>query len=185
MSFQPERSAFLVRLCHHRWSIPTAAEITRREGARFVELQHALGSNPVSLRAALDALMELRLISRNPGYGHPLRPEYLSTEAGARLGPALKGLITSLRAQEIEELALRKWSLPVLDALAGGLTRFRDLAAALPGITPRALAQAMRDLTTAGLVARRIDPGFPPVPHYSLTGTGVRLARRLRAISPS
>jgi DNA-binding HxlR family transcriptional regulator len=185
MSFEPARSAFLVRLCHHRWTIPVAAEVARRDGARFVELQHALGINPVSLRSTLEALRELRLIRRNPGYGHPLRPEYLPTEVGGRIGPALHALTTRLRDEEIEEIALRKWSLPLLDALAGGLTRFRDLESALDGITPRALAQAMRDLTAAGLVARRIEPGFPPVPRYSPTGPGVRLARRLRAIFPS
>ena len=185
MSFDPARSAFLVRLCHHRWAIGTAAEVARREGARFVELQHGLGIHPASLRAALDALLELRLIRRNPGYGHPLRPEYLPTESGARLGPALQALLRSWRERGIEETALRKWSLPVLDAVAGGHRRFRDLEAALPEITPRALARTIRDLGAAGLVEREIDPGFPPVPYYSPTSDGSRLARRLRSLSGS
>lgn len=185
MSFDPVRSAFLIRLCHHRWSIETAAEVARLEGTRFVELQHALGANPVSLRAALDSLIGLRLIRRNPGYGHPLRPEYLPTESGLRLGPSLQALIRYLRAQDLGETALRKWSLPVLDALAGGKRRFRELEAALLGITPRALAQAIRDLQAIGLVHREIEPGYPPVPRYSPSPRGRRIARWLRSLSES
>src|SRR5215213_11761735 len=76
-------TAALIALFHHRWAPPALAELARRDGVRFVELQNRLGVGRESLRRALDALLELGYARRNPGYGHPLRPEYLVTEPGA------------------------------------------------------------------------------------------------------
>jgi len=179
MPFSPVRSAFLVRLCHHRWAAPVAAEIARRDGCRFVELQSALKLSPASLRNALEAVFALGLADRNPGYGHPLRPEYMPTAAGLLLvGPWLS-LWRAVGESRATELAARKWTLPALDAIASGNQRFAQIEEALAGITPRALAATLRDLVAAGLVQRTVEASFPPAPVYTVTASGRRIARRL------
>ena len=69
------------------------------------------------------------------------------------------------------ETLLRKWSVPVLAGLADG-RRFSELRAALPGVTPRALALALRDLEDARLVRREVLPTRPPSTVYRATRRG-------------
>jgi len=130
---------------------------------------HELGAGRESLRRALDELVELKLIARNPGYGHPLRPEYLVLPAGAALVPACADLVATLAELDATEPGLKKWSMPVVNALAGGPCRFSELRAALPGITPRALTLTLKDLVAADLVERTVTDGYPPSTLYRLT----------------
>ena len=173
------RAAFLIRLFHHRWALVVMVEIARRSGSRFVVLQNGLGINPVSLRAALRSLRSLGLIRPNPGYGHPLRPEYLPTRRGESLAGVLQDLYERLRELGTEDAASRKWSMPVLDAIAAGRSRFGEQRSALPGLTPRALAQALKDLAATGLIVREVQDDYPPVPSYRPTAAGQRIARIL------
>jgi DNA-binding HxlR family transcriptional regulator len=132
---------------------------------------HALGVGRDSLARALGELVELRLVVRNPGYGHPLRPEYLVLPAGAALVPASAGLIRELERLGALEPGLKKWSMPVVHALADGPRRFSELRELLPGVTARALTLALKDLVAAGLVERTVTDGFPPSTLYRLTPT--------------
>src|SRR4051812_31281237 len=106
----------LIALFHHRWAPPALALLDDRGGARFVELQRKLEVGRESLRRALDGLIELGYVRRNPGYGHPLRPEYVITPAGR----ASAGLARSVSAASTRETLLRKWSVPVLAELHEG-----------------------------------------------------------------
>ena len=130
----------LIALCHHRWSAPVLAELGRTRGARFVVLVNSLGVGRASLQRTLTALVELGLVRRNPGYGHPLRPEYLLTPQGEEAASRCGRLLAA--ADGKAGVLLRKWSLPVLLALRGN-ERFSELREALPGITARALARAL------------------------------------------
>lgn len=163
----------LVGLFHHRWAAPALALLDERGGARFVELQRKLDVTRDSLRRALDALIELGYVQRNEGYGHPLRPEYLITPPG-RDASALAGRVSRSSARET---LLRKWSVPVLAVLEEP-RRFSEVRAALPGVTPRALALALRDLESAGLVRREVLPTRPPSTVYRPTTRAERLLGR-------
>jgi len=154
----------LVDLFHHRWAAPALALLDERGGARFVELQRKLGVTRDSLRRALDALVELGYVRRNEGYGHPLRPEYLITAPGHDASP-LAARVSRSRARET---LLRKWSVPVLAELEEP-RRFSELRAALPGVTPRALALALQELESVGLVRREVLPTRPPSTVYRST----------------
>jgi DNA-binding HxlR family transcriptional regulator len=162
----------LIELFHHRWSAPVLAELERQKGSRFVALARTLRIPRDSLRRTLDSLAELGLVARNPGYGHPLRPEYVLTEAGRPVAQRCARLVARLDGHA--DIALRKWSLPVLVALARP-SRFSELRAELPGITARALAIALKDLEAAGLVERRVEPAYPPTAVYATTAGGRRL----------
>ena len=72
----------LIAIFHHRWSAPVLAELLRQKGSRFAALSGTLGVGRESLRRTLDSLLALGLVARNPGYGHPLRPEYVLTSRG-------------------------------------------------------------------------------------------------------
>jgi DNA-binding HxlR family transcriptional regulator len=166
----------LIALFHHRWSAPVLAELERTRGTRFVVLIKRLGIGRESLRRTLTALIELGLVRRNPGYGHPLRPEYLLTLRGEAVAKRCSRLLKALDGNT--ELALKKWSLPILVALRRP-ARFSELRDSLPGVTARSLALALKDLERAGLVRRRVEDTYPPSTVYATTPAAVRLRRIL------
>ena len=73
------------------------------------------------------------------------------------------------------DVALKKWPMLVLVAINRGGSRFGEIKELLPGITPRALTAALRDLQAAGLAGRTITEAWPPHTVYELT----ELARQL------
>jgi DNA-binding HxlR family transcriptional regulator len=169
----------LVDLCHHRWTLPVLAEIERTRGSRFATLTGRLGVSGESLRRTLRALQEDGLVARNPGYGHPLRPEYVLTPHGRAYGPAAQRLLRALQGHE--EVGLKKWSLPVLAALHEP-RRFSELGAALPDATPRALTLALKDLQADGLVRRTVLDDYPPSVVYELTPAARPIAAAARGL---
>jgi DNA-binding HxlR family transcriptional regulator len=175
----------LAELSHHRWTLPVLAEIERTKGSRFATLTGRLGVSGESLRRTLAWLIEAGLVARNPGHGHPLRPEYVFTGRGARLGPGAAGLIEALHGYE--DVALKKWSLPVLAEL-NEPRRFSGLRAALPDATPRALTLALKELRAAKLVTRTVLDDYPPSVVYETTPAGRPIgsaAQALRATKTS
>lgn len=166
----------LARLVHFRWAVPVLAELQRGRGGRFVNLTHSLGVSRESLRRTLAFLTTDDLIRRNPGRGHPLRPEYLLTATGARVAEPAVALIDLLHELDATDVGLRKWSLPILTLLTGE-RRFSELLAALPETSNRALALALKDLEAAELISRTVTTDYPPATLYGATPPGRRLAQ--------
>ncbi len=169
----------LVALCHHRWSLPVLAEIGRTGGSRFATLTGRLGVTGESLRRTLAYLEGEGFVARNPGYGHPLRPEYVLTRRGRALAPRVQKLLARLAGRE--NVLLKKWSLPVLAELAEP-RRFSELRANLPGATARALTLALKDLQAAGFVHRWVTDEYPPQVRYTLTADARPIAAATRRI---
>jgi DNA-binding HxlR family transcriptional regulator len=164
----------LVAIFNHRWAAPILAALERQRGTRFVYLARALGIANESLRRTLDALIELGLVGRNPGYGHPLRPEYVLTDEGHRAA-----LVCARLLDESADLPnRRKWAIPAL-AVLGEEGRFSEVRSRLPGVTSRSLALALKDLQSAALVTRRVTPDYPPSTVYAPTPAGRRLQAAL------
>ncbi|MFG0275254.1 MAG: winged helix-turn-helix transcriptional regulator [Phycisphaerales bacterium] len=161
----------LVRLCTHRWSVPALGDLYRLRGAKFVTLTNRLGVSRESLSRTLDDLQALDLVMRNPGYGHPMRPEYLLTPDGESVAPAALATVEAIPVA-CQGACRRKWALGVLAALSSGLERFRDIAAALEGVTPRALTMTLEELEGAAIVHRRMTTGRRPRPVYEPSATG-------------
>jgi DNA-binding HxlR family transcriptional regulator len=172
----------ITRLFHHRWAAPILAELYRSKGSRFVTLSNRLGLGRESLRRTLTALIEAGLVMKNPGYGHPLRPEYVLTERGRAVAPACARLIATLDRLGANDVGLKKWSMPAVLALAEGDCRYSELRKRLPGVTPRALTLALKDLGAAELVERRVMPDYPPATVYRLRPKARPLARILSAL---
>ncbi len=164
-------------LFHHRWAVPVLAELHDAGGAKLATLVNRLGAVRDSVTRTLDALDRRGLVRRNPGYGHPMRPEYVLTPRGRAVAPACAALRRRLDALGLDGVGLRKWSMPVLAAMLDGAGRFGEVEAALPRATARALTLALKDLQAAGLIERTVEAGYPPRARY-------RLSRRAGALAP-
>ncbi len=176
-------SFLLAPLFTYTWCIPAMVEIARAQGCKVVSLAVRLGASRPALREALDQLTKLDLVQRNPGYGHPLRPEYILTPRGEYMAPAATALLTAIDNGPARELCLRKWSVPVLVSLVDGPLRFSRIASALPRVTHRALASVLKALVEAGLVARRVEHGHPPAVVYTLSGEAMSIATAGHALA--
>lgn len=170
-----KKLARLAALLHHRWTAPILAELLASSGAKFVTLAKRLDLSRDSLARTLEVLIDKGWVTRNPGHGHPMRPEYVLTLSGKRLAPWCRRLVRVLSLLEAREIGLRKWSMPVVMALRTGLTRFSELRASMPDLTARGLALALKSLQEAGLVDRAVSNDYPPTTTYRLTRRGGRL----------
>ena len=65
-----------------------------------------------------------------------------------------------------------RWKVPILFYLESGPRRFSELRRLLMPVTPRMLAQQLRQLEKSGLVRRKIYAQMPPKVEYSLTPVG-------------
>ncbi len=167
--------AQLISLCSNRWSLPILAELHRRGGAKFVALERRLGVGRDSLSRTLKRLIQQGWVAKNPGYGHPLRPEYILAEEASDVGAAAAAIAAVLERQGTRDLGGRKWSLPVVAAIAGGASSFAEIEMAL-GVTPRALSLAVAALVTEGWVRRNWAQRYAS---YELTRTGRVIASPL------
>lgn len=162
----------LMALFRRRWACPVLAELHRARGAKFVTLVNRLESNQGAIRLTLDTLIELDWVRRNPGYGHPMRPEYILTAKGERLGPTCELLDGALAGLGLHAAGLRKWSMPVLYVVGEGPTRFSQIPRALRDATDRAVSLTLKELSGAAMVARTLVEGPPPGSVYGATARG-------------
>lgn len=71
------------------------------------------------------------------------------------------------------EVLCTRWTIVLLRELLAGSTRFNDLRRGVPRMSPALLAQRLRDLQTAGIVARVTSAAGPA--EYHLTEAGREL----------
>jgi DNA-binding HxlR family transcriptional regulator len=65
-----------------------------------------------------------------------------------------------------------RWTLVILRDLADGPMRFTELESSAEGISPRTLADRLRQIESAGLVTRESFREIPPRVQYALTPKG-------------
>jgi DNA-binding HxlR family transcriptional regulator len=81
--------------------------------------------------------------------------------------------------QRAAELIARRWMPLVIHALKPGPRRYADLKAAVGGISDAVLSDRLRNLETAGIVVRTVEPSTPVRVSYALTASGEELAGAL------
>lgn len=81
------------------------------------------------------------------------------------------------------ELIGRRWTGVILRALLQGATRFSDVAAAVPDLSDRMLAERLKELEAEGVVTRTVLPETPVRVEYGLTAKGRALEAVVEAIS--
>jgi DNA-binding HxlR family transcriptional regulator len=168
------------RLTAGRWLVPLLAHVGAENGSRFATMLARLGLSRSVLAASLTALQEAGWLVRNPGHGHPLRPEYVLTEAGAPVAAFCQRLMAQREKLGLEPGQLPRWSLPLIVRLDGETARFSALRDALRPVTPRALSLTLKQLLQVELVDRALEDDFPPIALYGLTGRGRALAAAMR-----
>src|SRR2546430_15661811 len=77
----------------------------------------------------------------------------------------------------------RRWTGAILRALLTDVKRFNDLAAAVPGLSDRMLAERLKELEIEGVVMRRVFPDTPVRVEYKLTEKGRALESVVRAVA--
>jgi DNA-binding HxlR family transcriptional regulator len=76
-----------------------------------------------------------------------------------------------------------KWSMLIVQMLAGGPHRFNQLRREIPTISQRMLTLSLRGLERDGLVTRTVTPSIPPRVDYELTPLGHSLRGPVCALS--
>ncbi|WP_424930207.1 winged helix-turn-helix transcriptional regulator [Amaricoccus tamworthensis] len=169
----------LVKLTSRAWSLDILAHLHEGIPGRQAALLTATGAGRTALSQSLHHLIDLGLLERNPGHGHPLRPEFRLTAKGEAMA-AIARKIIRLTPDETERCLIRRsWTVPVL-ALSREPRQFSTLRRDLPPITDRALSQSLKNLQGSNWLTRHIDPaGHPPRPLYQATGRGLEIGQAI------
>ena len=131
-------------------------------------------------------LRRIGLVAPNPGYGHPLRPEYIVTARGLAVASASTALLE--RAAELRmrrAILLRKWALPVLYVLGRDRLRFGEVRAQLGNPTPRAVSLSLKQLSAERWIDRQVIDAMPPSAHYTVVKRLRPILRPLQRLAAS
>lgn len=165
----------LVNITSRAWALPILAQLHVGTPGRQAPLLAATGARRTSFAKSMDHLIALGLIERNPGHGHPLRPEFRLTQTGVSAAK-LASQIDEVSREENQDLLRRSWTLPVLVALHSP-RHFVEIKRELPSITDRALSQSLKSMETRNWVDRQVDEfSRPPRSRYSAVSTGRALS---------
>jgi DNA-binding HxlR family transcriptional regulator len=80
------------------------------------------------------------------------------------------------------ELIGRRWTGAIVRMLLGEPRRFAELAAAIPDLSDKMLAERLRELEQEGVVERTVYPETPVRIEYALTPMGRGLEASIRAL---
>lgn len=149
--------------------MPIVATLFIEGALTFADLNRRIAASRDTLTETLDDL-EANGILRRSGDGRARAFEL--TANGKAVGAACLTAVGVVRESQTLDVALKKWPMLALVAMARGAGRFGELMDALPGVTPRALAQALKDLEGEQLATREVIAGYPPVTAYALTDRG-------------
>ena len=76
-----------------------------------------------------------------------------------------------------------KWTVLIISTLGGGLLRYSELHASIPGISQRMLTQTLKNLERDGLITRTAYAEVPPRVEYELTDLGRSLMNAVMAMA--
>lgn len=159
----------IINLFHFRWTIPIIAEIQRHKGVKYIFLHKRLKINKGVLSNTLQKLIEKNYIKKNPGYGHPLRPEYIMHENGIQTAMWCLEFYDKLLETNLSHLLKSKWNFPVILSFKNKKLRFSEIKVNLTGITSKALTIALKYLEQKSIIKREITADYPPTTYYHLT----------------
>ncbi len=104
------------------------------------------------------------------------------TQSERKILAAMPKLRSPQVAMLLEEVIGCRWTISVLGAVAGGVTRPGALQRYIEGISAKVLADRLRQFTRAGLFERVQFPEIPPRVEYRLTDFGRKFMRLLKEV---
>ncbi len=166
----------LVNVTARAWALPILASLHSGVPGRQASLLSATGASRTAFGQSMDHLLEIRLIERNPGHGHPLRPEFRLTQQGKRAA-AIAHKIRSITQDDDQALLRRTWTLPILATLHRPRF-FNEIGRDLGPITDRALSQSLKSMEAKNWVSRTIsETARPPRSLYSAVNSGAMISK--------
>lgn len=164
----------LVNMSSRAWMLPILAQMHLGVAGRQAALIGATGAGRSAFATSIAGLIQIGLVERNPGHGHPLRPEFRLTPQGCEAA-ALAAQVQQAAADDAA-LLRRAWTLPVLSALHGA-SGFNQVKRSVPRITDRALSMSLKTLEDRDWIARSVLPhSRPPRPVYRPVGVGAEVS---------
>ncbi len=169
----------IVKVTSKAWSLDILALMHAGTMGRQSSLLSASSAGRTALNQSLNHLVDIGLIERNPGHGHPLRPEFLLTPQGVEIA-IFADKIKKAVSNPNEQLLLRRtWSIPVL-IVSQKPRYFTDIRNDLLTITDRALSQSLKQLEAKDWLLRKIDPASrPPRPLYQASNVGACISQAI------
>lgn len=166
----------IVKITSRAWSLSILAHIFNGVPGRQAPLLAASGATRTAFAQSLTHLIELGLLERNPGHGHPLRPEFRLTATGKEFA-AMAGKIESVELGQTPAAILRKtWTVPVL-AVCQRPRYFSEIKGQIPTVTDRALSLSLQNLHARQWLRRDIDETSKlPRPLYSVENAGAEVS---------
>jgi DNA-binding HxlR family transcriptional regulator len=131
-----------VNITSRAWALPILSNLHEGVAGRQAPLLAATGASRTAFAQSLDHLIAIGLLERNPGHGHPLRPEFRLTPRG-KTAAAIANKIHNVSGDEDQDLLRRSWTLPVLTSLHSA-SHFNEIKRNLQTITDRALSQSLK-----------------------------------------
>jgi len=167
----------IVKVTSRAWSLDILALMNSGVAGRQAPLLLATGAGRTAFAKSLGHLVELGLLERNPGYGHPLRPEYRLTPKGSEIAK-IAGNIAYTIPNNANFAPLRlTWTVPVLSVIETP-RRFTEIKSDLFPITDRALSKSLYQLQSLDWLRRDINTeDRPPHSTYQATNIGFKICQ--------
>ncbi|WP_019962009.1 winged helix-turn-helix transcriptional regulator [Woodsholea maritima] len=167
----------LVKLTSRAWAFKALALIHEGIPARQAPLLAASGASRTTFVNSLRYLEDLELLERNPGHGHPLRPEFRLTAKGLALAPLAHQIERQIKDEADAALIRKTWTLPLL-AVTHAPKAFSVIKRDLGAITDRALSHTLQELSEHHWIERHVEAqARPPRPYYHAVETGAKISK--------
>lgn len=165
----------LVNLTSKAWSLKILALLHSGIPGRQAPLIAASNASRSSFASSLDHLVQLGLLERNPGHGHPLRPEFRLTPKGKAIAAIASKILAQVPNDNAFAVIRKNWTVPIL-AITGSQMRFSVIRSELGSITDRALSKSLSALEERAWLARQIDLSQRiPFPTYQAVNAGMAI----------
>lgn len=175
----------LVKLTSRAWSLNILALLHRGIPGRQAPLLAASGASRTAFAQSLAHLCDLGLLERNPGHGHPLRPEFRLTPAGVEMAAAADRILSAVPHSDGTILLRRTWTIPIL-AVTQAPRHFNEIKGTLGSITDRALSLSLQQLQAQQWMSRSISASDrPPRTQYRAVNAGVPIGQAASWMLPA
>lgn len=170
----------LVKVASRAWSLKILALLHGGTPGRQAALLVASGASRTAFAQSLTHLVDLGLLERNPGHGHPLRPEFRLSIRGTAIAALASRIEKVVPDPSGHALLRRAWTVPVL-AVVQEPRYFSEIRTELAPISDRALSQSLKQLQARHWLRRRIEPAtYPPRPLYQAANAGARIGEAIK-----
>ncbi|MEO1249692.1 MAG: transcriptional regulator, partial [Pseudomonadota bacterium] len=109
----------LVKLTAKAWSLTILQSLKTGVPGRQAPLLAASGAGRTAFSQSLAHLIDLALLERNPGHGHPLRPEFRLTALGRQAAGLAAAIFDAAPTPADRALLRRRWTVPIMASLFG------------------------------------------------------------------